>query len=258
MLLLAVILGSAVFVMAWIVSARLFALAGRTGGKPERTTAIALSALFCCGYPLAAASRAPGLDGTYEGSLFFTISMIAITIGIGALYRLPQMIFRPRRPWAILLRNLAATAGAIAGAGSAFAVTVTPRPEEMIQATRPWAIALMTTILLPFLWHGIEATLHYRRMQRRLKLGLADPVTTHRFLLWAVCSWLAVATHGTVIVLRAADIPIRSPFPFTLIALDALLCIACVELIFQMPRAYRIHVIGAPDPAGQMASSNSS
>ena len=250
MTLLAITLVGIAFLTSCIVSARLFALAGRTGNPLARLAAIANSAIFCFGFPLAAVSRAPALDGTYEGSLIFTISMMALSIGMAALYRFPQLVFRPSRAWAVVLRNVASTAGAIAGAGCAVGVTMARRPTEMLEATRPWAIGLMVTIALPFLWNGIESVLLYLRMRRRRRLGLAaDPLVGHRLLLWACSSWYTVLTVAGVILIRLDGTPIRSPLPLSMIAVCTLVCLGSSGIAFMMPRAYRVHVVGIPDRA---------
>jgi hypothetical protein len=36
------------------------------------------------------------------------------------------------------------------------------------------------------LWGATESLLYYAQMRRRLRLGLADPLVTHRFLLWGL------------------------------------------------------------------------
>jgi hypothetical protein len=53
---------------------------------------------------------------------------------------------------------------------------------------------LRTLIFTPYLWVFAESLAYHRRMRRRLRLGLTDPVTTNRFLLFAI--W----TGGVVMV----------------------------------------------------------
>ena len=239
--------GCVSLVVGWLVTARLFALARRTDAAPERMLAIAFSGLFCIGYPLAAASRAPGLGETHEGSLLFTIAVIGMIVGTIALNRFPELVFRPGHPWAIALRNLAATGGIVAGAGCALAVAGARTRAEMVEAIGPWALGLFASIGLPFLWNAVESTLYYQRMRRRLALGLADPVTTHRFLLWAAASWAAVGQIATLAALRSVGIPILSALPMLSIALSSLVCSTCWWLAFFMPDAYRRRILGAGD-----------
>jgi predicted membrane chloride channel (bestrophin family) len=48
-------------------------------------------------------------------------------------------------------------------------------------------------IFTPYLWVFAESFFYYRRMHRRLSLGLADAVTTNRFLLFAIWTGGVVA-----------------------------------------------------------------
>ena len=52
---------------------------------------------------------------------------------------------------------------------------------------------LRTLVFTPYLWVFAESLAYHRRMRRRLRLGLADPVTTNRFLLFAIWTGGVVA-----------------------------------------------------------------
>ena len=54
-------------------------------------------------------------------------------------------------------------------------------------------LGLRTLIFTPYLWVFAESFFYYRRMRRRLRLGLADAVTTNRFLLFAIWTGGVVA-----------------------------------------------------------------
>lgn len=75
----------------------------------------------------------------------------------------------------------------------------------------PVGFALGLIRVLPFLWGFTEVLIYYRKMKRRLALGLADPVVTNRFALFAIWNgalfvlpllvvgvraWAVVATDG--------------------------------------------------------------
>jgi hypothetical protein len=250
----AAIAGGIALVVGWIVTARLFALARRTGAPPERVLAIAFSGLFCVGYPLSAVSRMPGLVETNEGSLLFTIGMIGVGIGTTALCGFPQLVFRPGRRWALWLRNGTAVGGLVAVAGCAVAVATAADRAQMIEATRPWALGVVGAIGIPFLWNAIESTLYYRRMRRRLAIGLADPVTTHRFLLWALASWVSSAQVVAIALLRGVGIPTVSPLPMSIIAIAALVSSCCWWLAFLMPTAYQARIAAESHARQQGAS----
>ena len=234
--------------IGWLVTARLFALSRRSGGTPERLLATAFGGLFCVGYPLAGFSRAPGLTGTHEGALIFTIGAIGMVVGIAALNRFPQLVFRPDRRWAAVVSTLATLGGSVAGLGCVVSVASADSRAEMITSIQPWALGLMGSIGIPFLWNAIESSLYYRSMKKRLALGLAQPETTHRFLLWALASWCSVAQVAAVFVIRASGLPILAPLPMGIIAFSSLFASICWWLAFCMPETYRSRVLGQEDP----------
>ena len=85
-------------------------------------------------------------------------------------------------------------------------------------------------------------------MKRRLTLGLAQPETTHRFLLWAIASWGTVGPVAVIAVMRATGIPIVSGLPMLIIACTTLISSGCWWLAFFMPDVYRSRVLGvSPD-----------
>jgi hypothetical protein len=239
MIALTAIAGSFSLIVGWLVTAKLFALARRTGAQPERLLATAFGGLFCVGYPLGAASRFPGLAGTHQGSLIYALAAIGIVVGVAALNRFPQVVFRPGRRWAEILSGVAATAGVIAGLGSIVAVAGAESTEDAVRRMGPWALALLFSIGTPFLWNAIESALYYSDMKKRLALGLSDPSTTHRFLLWAIASSAASVEILVTAAIRASGIAILSPLPMTIIAVGALVSAACWALAFFMPEGYR-------------------
>jgi hypothetical protein len=239
MLALTAITGIVSLAVGWLVTVKLFALAKRTGAAPERLLATGFAGLFGVGYPLAAVSRAPGLSATYEGALIFTIAVIGMLVGLSALNRFPQTVFRPGRRWAVLLAHVATAAGVVAGLGSVVCVTSAKNQAEMIVAMQPWALGLIGSIGVSMLWNAVESTLYHRVMKKRLALGLADAPTTHRFLLWALAGWAACAQMAAVMAIRASGLPILAPLPMGLIAASSLVSSLCLWLAFFMPEAYR-------------------
>lgn len=248
------IAGAISLVVGWVITLRLFSLARRTGRAPEKTLAIAFAGIYCGGYPMAAASRAPGMVGTVEGSLLFTIGMLGIGVGIAALSRFPQLVFRPGRPWAVSVRNLVAAGGLVSATACAVTIARAHSREEMIATIQPWSIVLVVSIAIPFLWNALESTLYYRRMRMRLALELTDPITTHRFLAWAIAGWVVVAQLLTLIILRASGVALLTPLPMTIIAGSSLAATICCWLTFFMPEIYKKKVLGldvneaSPDP----------
>ena len=241
-------------VVGWSITFHLYALSRRTGALPERLLAIAFGGMFCLGFPLAGASRAQALVGTPMGSLLFACGLLGMVIGLRALNRFPEVVFRPGRRWARVLRIATTSLGSLSGLGCAISVAGADSRAEMIASIQPWAIGLMLSILVPFLWNGLESSIYHRAMKKRLAIGLADPETTHRFLLWALASWGSVVHVSAILIIRASGLPILAPLPMTIIATSSLITSVCWWLAFLMPDFYRARVLGQaanPDSAAQ-------
>lgn len=250
MALLAAVSGLISVLVGWLVTMRLFALARRTRQEPEWLLALAFGGLFCVGYPLAGASRAPGLTGTNEGSLLFAMGALGMVAGIVALGRFPYVVFRRDARWAFALSSVITALGVAGGVGCIVAVAGADTKEAMIARIQQPAIALVASVLITFAWNAGESFRYWRIMKRRVPLGLATPETTHRFLLWGLSSITSVGEAAAIMTIRASGMPIMSPLPMTIIAFAALLSSACWWLAFFMPDAYRRRVLGAnPDAA---------
>lgn len=247
MALIAGISGLFAVLVGWLVTARLFALARRSRQEPERLLALAFGGLFCVGYPLAGASRAPGLVGTNEGALLFAFGALGMVVGIVALGRFPRVVFRPAAGWAHALSLAITLLGAGGGLGAVVAVAGAETRTDMIARMQVPAIALVSAVLLSYLWNALESIRYWRIMKRRVAIGLAQPETTHRFLLWGLSAILSVAMAGMILGIRASGAPIMSPVPMAIIAASACFTSCCWYLAFFMPDAYRRRVVRVHD-----------
>jgi hypothetical protein len=233
-------------IVGWLVTARLFSLARRTQAVPERLLAIGFGGLFCVGYPLAGASRAPALAMTNEGALLFAIGALGMIVGATALGRFPYVVFRPEKLWAGWLSAIIAVIGTVGGLGCASAVAMARTQEAMIANIQTWALLLMLSTILSYGWNGIESVRYYRIMLRRSAIGLSNAETTHRFLLWSIASFASVASILAISAIRASGVPIMSPVPIAIIACTSGITTTCWALAFFMPDAYRRLVL-SPD-----------
>ena len=236
--------------VGWGVTFRLFALARRTRAVPERLLAIAFGGLFCVGFPLAGASRAPAMVMTNEGALLYAIGSIGMVVGISALARFPYVVFRAGKRWASLLSIAIGVLGTVGGSGAALVVAFAPTREAMIAGIQPWAIALVAAVLTSHVWNGAESIRYYGKMKKRAALGLSNPETTHRFLLWGLASVTSVASTASIIVIRAAGLPIMAPLGASIIACTTLATTLCWWLAFFMPDVYRRRVLRIDPAAG--------
>lgn len=118
-------------------------------------------------------------------------AVLAMAIGAGAIYVFTWKTFQPERAWAraIVIAGCACLAigYAIEAAAEGFAPVVFAGPGHWIG----WAGR--SAAMLGVAWESFR---YWRMLRRRLRLGLADPVVTDRFLLWAI--WAACATLNFV------------------------------------------------------------
>jgi hypothetical protein len=243
----AAITGLVSVLVGWLVTARLSSLARRTRQEPERLLALTFGGLFCVGYPLSGASRAPGLTGTHEGALLFALGALDMVVGIVALGRFPQVVFRPTAAWARALSIAITLLGTIGGVGCAVAVAGADTRAEMVARIEWPAIALCASVGAAFGWNALESFRYWQIMKRRMTLELARPDTTHRFLLWGVASATSTFLALSILAIRASGTPILSPTPMAVMACSVLVTSFCWWLAFFMPAAYRRRVLGLDD-----------
>ncbi len=141
-------------------------------------------------------------------------------IGLAALARFPLWIFHPGQSWARSLCAVITVAGIVGGTACAVSALRAENAQQSILQIQPFSVMLMATICVCFTWIGIESGCYCLRMKRRL--GLAQPETTHRFLLWAIASGCTVVALGTNVVLAASGIATLSIVATTIIAYGSL------------------------------------
>jgi hypothetical protein len=158
------------------VGVRLLLLYRRTRGVPELM--FGLAALGTC---LAGLVRGWLVSLGADASPFVTE---LVQVGFALLFAAAPLgmvlgtwrVFRPDERWA---RALAFALGAVL----ALSVVALWVPEPF-QRTRSVVLLLAATGVS--VWNASEALLHHGRLRRRMRLGLADSVTTHQFLCWGI------------------------------------------------------------------------
>ncbi len=95
-------------------------------------------------------------------------------------------------------------------------------------------------------WLGIEAFLYYQTMQRRVAIGLAEPIVANRFLLWTIAS-------STGIVFLATSVPpmfltegLLADIDMFIFAAAGLATACAYWLAFFPPNAYREFIQPSP------------
>lgn len=192
--------GGGLFVLAsLVVGGRLILMSFSTKGLPEFLLGSGLFWMGGVGYPLMAiAVNATGLgDGTRIAMGFG--NMACQSLGMLGVAWFTRSVFRPHESLALgLMVGIGVAYGALAalqltGPGM---LAYLQEPE-----TGAWANSMFVGLVV-MIWAGVESLRYYRMQRRRLALGLADPVVTDRFRLWAVAILVAAFISGLTAVLR--------------------------------------------------------
>lgn len=168
------------------VGLRLLWLAKHGAGRPAWLCGGGFACIGLIGFPLGVAS---GQGSAAAGEVRLALSVLALvgsTAGIGCFFLFVVSVFRPGVGWA---RGIAAAgiAGLIATSiGIVGATAAAPPDLPSAQASFAWAISYQLLGVGCFAWMAAEGMREWARSKKRLALGLADEVSTHRLLLWGL------------------------------------------------------------------------
>jgi hypothetical protein len=222
-----------------VVGFRLLALGWRTRQQPELLIALGLLLAAVVGAPLATLGRAPGIALTPFGSAVFAAGLVAVQMGIAFFCIFTWLVFRRDALWATALMVFLVGLCGVEWLGIVQASASGDTLAEVLPRTRPWGIAIVTTLAAVFAWTGCESLAHYRRLRRQLLLGLADPVVANRLWLCAVAGFATVGLGAAIAGCMLAGLPpLRHPLPLMAIGVAALTASVCWALAFLPPAAY--------------------
>lgn len=230
-------LGGGAFTLACLViGLRLVLLSFRTRHLPELLVGSALFLMAGVGYPLSAVARqTPGLDPHIRAALGL-LGALFVVVGVTANTTFIWMLFRRDVVWArTLLAGVAAIGVALLAAESAIGSWTTGSAFFW-----PW---IPSTIMLSMGWGFVECAHYHGLLRRRLRIGLADPVVTDRFRLYAAATFLGLTTNAVGWVfwwegLEMLTHPLGAPLLGILGAGSAVF----MWLAFLPPQAYLAHV----------------
>jgi hypothetical protein len=181
--------------VALVVGLRLLRLARRTGEWPERLIGAAFVAGSTFGYPmLVAADRLRTL--VPDPALMLSVAGWAgLVLAASCLLAFWQRVYHPDRPaarWAVAL-------------GSAFLLSCL---FGLVFAIAPGAPAAESFWFLPALTgqgaayalNGWASARYWRKLRRRLALGLVDAVVVNRIALWSTAAWAVTLQYSYSIV----------------------------------------------------------
>jgi hypothetical protein len=163
--------------------------------------------------------------------------------GIALLFAFTWRVFRAEARWARLAMLAVSVAMVALDLGLIHAASQKSALSEILSRTRPWAIGIVSMVVLAFAWAGFEALRYFHLLRRRQAPGLADPVVTNRFLLWAVADWTTVVLCGSVVgFLLAGKAVLVDPLALCVIALTGAVMSVTWYLTFLPPAAYLRYV----------------
>jgi len=235
-----------------VLGVRLLRLWGRSRQLPELIFGAAFLTAGVLGYIASMVSAgAPGLSPDLASIL--TLAGIGlISVGVSLNYLFVWKVFRPDSGWAQALFWVAT---------GVLAITVIPlsgyaAPSAATQIN-PLTVLGDATRIGAGVWGAFESLRYYTIMRRRLRIGLAEPAVTNRFLLWGIAtlttSGIFFATSALVRLHFEPQEGALTPELLIVVSLSTLGVATAQWLAFLPPAFYRRWVAGRT-PAAESAA----
>lgn len=236
---------------AWLVGVRLLLLARRTRALPETCLGWMLVCLMGIGYPLAVGTQAETSLGLPLAKLFQTLSTAFMDIGFGLALLFTWKVFRRESSWARAFSVAGFAALLFHCVVTSYVVIGLDNIARAVEANRHWAIIAILVCFLGNGWSAFESFRYRTLLQRRMALGLADPVVSNRFLLWGslgVIASIGVLVNGYFLVTRV-DV-LTNPLAQSVTALIGITQAALLYLTFLPPPRYTRWLVSEQKTAG--------
>jgi len=239
MIWLAAIGGGSFVLVSFVLGPRLLSLGRSRRELPEFTMGLCLLLMGGLGYPFATVGRVVTALSDDVRGLFLGCSALCNTVGFAALAIFTWRVFRPASVLVEVMVALCLTALALLVPAEA----VWPGLVESALSVEPYPGApgyLRVVVGLGILyWSCLEAGLFARQLQKRLAIGLADPVVADRVRLWTIAMAGASVSYTTSFVLSflGIDLP-AAPLGAMTVGILGLVSAASAWLAFLPPAAY--------------------
>jgi hypothetical protein len=226
----------AFFVVSMWVGIRLLLLWSRTRQTPELLMGIGVLGIGPLGFGIAMAAFLSAQTSPTLAKFLVAIASTTVATGVGAKYVFNWLIYHPRSRVAkgVAFAAIGVLAVSIVGDGltNRFAPEAWQKPgfPQLRQFAQVGAL----------FWGSAEAFGWYRRMQRRVAIGLGDALVANRFLLWSVGAGAAGlgSAIGTVIGLLAGRPMTDMPALTLALSLFGLASASALWLAFVPPAHY--------------------
>lgn len=220
--------------VALFIAIKTFGLWRRTRGLPELLLGGMLTSATVLGYPLAIASS------RFEPAEMWPVaigSQAAFAFGYACLFLFTLSVFRPHALWAKGLVGLMLLS--LVAISAAYVAEVFGENPPAVGEIRGTSVLTSVPIAVAYVWTMVESFLYHRRLQRQVRLGLADVVVANRVLLWGLMclSAGAAVVVSTVAMLREGML--LSPAVVLACSFFGLAHAGCLFLAFHPPAWYR-------------------
>jgi hypothetical protein len=190
-----------------VVGIRLLLLARRTRQIPELALGSSFLLLGAIGYPLSIVARTVAASSESGAGLLLACALLAQNLASMAAYVATWRIFRPTQRWA---------SAVVCVAGAAFVASLVG--DTLVAGSWRfrdggfWYYLGYSGRAAAFFWAAAESVRYHSLLKRRLHIGLADPVVTDRFRLWALTTLsisvaFLVFLAGRLLALNVSESP---------------------------------------------------
>ena len=224
-------------VVSGVVGVRLLMRASRSHGVPELLAGLAYIGPPALGSPMAiVASPLPRAGIAIP---MYVLGEILLVSGRCCFLFFTVTVFRPNVRWATAMACVGSAVLIYSGYGVTHSFLAYDNAAEITEHARVPLAGMVGTLLLSYVWTGLEGLRYWRMMRKRLALGLAGPVVTNPFFLWTCSGLLPTAGISfSGILLALGENLARNPVNVTVTGLAGLANSVLLVLIFMPPAAY--------------------
>ena len=226
---------AAFFVASLTAGVRLVMLWRRTRQLPELLIGIGVLGIGPVGFGLTTLAQLSRSGHPELSRWILALALLAVCTGGFAKYIFNWRVYHPQQA---LVRWIVCAAGLLLVSCYVTEVFTSGFRSEYLQS--PANLGRSALLVGCLLWGSAEALVYWRKMRRRLRLGLADPIVTNRFFLWGLGA--GAAGVGTAIGVVAQFVtglpPTQMPWITLSSSLHGLTAAVALWLAFVPNQAY--------------------
>ncbi len=221
-----------------VVGVRLLRLARRTRGLPELLLGLAESLLAGAVPPLFIVTQVVSEpEALIRVSAF--LGHLAYAVGCAVMIVFTWRVFRPGEAWA---RALLYAALAVLGTGGVLQMAhafLAPGIAELRDPQTTPFLVMEWVSLAGFVWTAVEAFAYHAQLRKRRALGLVDPVTMNRILLWGVVGLGGIVAAGAPVTASLLGLNVSTNVATRLVcAFATVISSVAIQLAFLPPAFY--------------------